>query len=119
VIKGLNCSASSAYFCKGGFYSRLGNRFFAPDDFSEEWSQSYPPSNFAFDLHILYLSASKLPKHATLDGEVSHSPRCPLSQYLTVYQLFTGRGKFQETVSIVRSGASKRWSEVSYYVRDL
>lgn len=71
-----------AYFCNNAFYSRLGNKFFAPDSFSKDWR-------------------SKLPKGATLDGE-----------------LFTGRNKFQDTVSIVRSGASQRWPEVKYYVFD-
>ncbi|KAG8794282.1 hypothetical protein FRC17_008315, partial [Serendipita sp. 399] len=71
-----------AFFNGQGFYSRLGNKFFAPDDFSAKWR-------------------SKLPKNATLDGE-----------------LFTGRNKFQDTVSIVRSGASSRWPEVTYYVFD-
>ncbi|KAG8804765.1 hypothetical protein FRC16_000019 [Serendipita sp. 398] len=71
-----------AFFNGQGFYSRLGNKFFAPDDFSAQWR-------------------SKLPSNATLDGE-----------------LFTGRNKFQDTVSIVRSGASNRWPEVKYYVFD-
>lgn len=43
----------------------------------------------------------RLPDGATLDGE-----------------LFTGRNKFQSTVSIVRSSASDRWGEVTYQVFD-
>lgn len=71
-----------AFYNGQAFYSRLGNKFFAPDDFFSQWR-------------------AKLPKNATLDGE-----------------LFTGRNKFQDTVSIVRSGSSPRWPEVKYYVFD-
>jgi DNA ligase 1 len=27
-----------AFYTKGAFYSRLGNRFFAPDDWADDWS---------------------------------------------------------------------------------
>ena len=33
-------------------------------------------------------------------------------------ELFGGRGKFQSTVSIVKSAGSERWKEIKYHVFD-
>jgi DNA ligase-1 len=67
-----------AYWDGEGFVSRLGNRFLAPDWFTEA-----------------------LPAD-TLDGE-----------------LWVGRKRFQQTTSIVRSGAAgQAWRDVSYVVFD-
>ncbi|KZT40618.1 DNA ligase/mRNA capping enzyme [Sistotremastrum suecicum HHB10207 ss-3] len=61
------------------FYSRTGNKFFAPKEF--------------LDL---------FPKDVTLDGE-----------------LYSGRQNFQDTVSIVRTSNSPKWSLISFHIFDI
>ena len=59
--------------------------------YSRLGNEFIPPSWFVKDL----------PTDMTLDGE-----------------LFGGRGKFQKTVSIVKTAGSGRWKELQYYVFD-
>ncbi|XP_064610647.1 uncharacterized protein LOC135474904 isoform X2 [Liolophura sinensis] len=68
-----------AYWNGKGFYSRLGNPFYAPSWFTKG-----------------------LPADMTLDGE-----------------LFGGRGKFQSTVSIVKTADSPEWKKLTYQVFDV
>ncbi|KAF9182784.1 hypothetical protein BGZ51_004438 [Haplosporangium sp. Z 767] len=70
-----------AYFDGTHFYSRAGNKFFAPPFFSEH-----------------------LPKDQPLDGE-----------------LWLGRGRFQQCISIVKNQKAERadeWKEMTYLVFD-
>ncbi|KAK3816022.1 MAG: hypothetical protein J3Q66DRAFT_341397 [Benniella sp.] len=70
-----------AYFDGKHFYSRAGNRFFAPPFFSQH-----------------------LPKDQPLDGE-----------------LWLGRGRFQQCISIVKNQKAERadeWKEITYLVFD-
>ena|ERR1700722_9590738 len=75
------------------FISRLGNPYVPPKWFLDSACLS-PPRIYLF-IHVVL----ELPKNVTLDGE-----------------LFGGRGQFQSTVSIVKSGTSPHWKEITFKV---
>lgn len=73
--------------------SRLGNKFTPP-----KWFTDSKLPVFRLPVHMSH-RVTELPKDITLDGE-----------------LFTGRGNFQDTVSIVRTINSKKWKGVTFQV---
>ena len=74
----------------------MNNEFAAPDSFKKGKSVDFTYSTCR-QPYIL-----GFPTDVWLDGE-----------------LFAGRGKFQEAVSIVRSANSPRWNEIKYYIFDV
>lgn len=69
----------------------------------------------------LFHCAAVFPKDVMLDGEVNKTSLYFFFPFTFTMQLFGGRSKFNETVSIVRSAQSKKWSEgvMTYQVFDI
>ena len=80
-----------AFWNGKNFLSRLGNIFPAPDSFVS----ALPSGTLSCPTRTQFSASHsfELPKDITLDGE-----------------LFTARGKFNNTVSIVKTSGSARWT---------
>ncbi|KAB5590871.1 ATP-dependent DNA ligase [Ceratobasidium theobromae] len=77
-------------------WSRLGNPFTPPKEFLD-----------------------RLPKKVTLDGEVRKYAPYGQARSTDLVQLFGGRGKFQDTVSIVKTINSPHWKNITFQIFDI
>jgi hypothetical protein len=82
--------------------SRLGNPFTPPQWFinSTYSTAIFAQPSLTFIPSFFFPTRTELPKDMTLDGE-----------------LFTGRGEFQSTVSVVKTINSPHWQNITFQVR--